>query len=67
MENGNWKTKVMLIGGIIGVLTGLGAAFIVIQRAEQQNVQPTISPGEGVKVGLGVLGLLRLIADIGND
>jgi len=66
-DNGNWKPKVMIIGGLIGALTGLGAAYILIQRAEKQNIQPSLSPGEGVKLGLGVLGLLRLIADIGNE
>ncbi|HVN53822.1 MAG TPA: hypothetical protein VMT46_05780 [Anaerolineaceae bacterium] len=68
MENNNtWKTRVMIIGAAIGLLTGLGAAYIILQRAEQQNVEPRLSTGEGVKVGLGVLGLLRMIADIGKD
>ncbi len=66
MENG-WKTRVMLLGGILGALTGVGAAFILIQRAEMQNEQPKLSAGEGVKVGLGVLGLLRLISDFGKE
>lgn len=66
MKNG-WKTRVMLVGAVLGAITGLGAAFILIQRAESQQIQPKLSAGEGVKVGLGVLGLLRLIADFGND
>jgi hypothetical protein len=36
----------------------------VIQRAVDNNTLPEVSPGDGVKVGLGVLGVLRLIADI---
>ncbi|HEX2979406.1 MAG TPA: hypothetical protein VHO48_03980 [Anaerolineaceae bacterium] len=67
MEDQNWKTKVMVIGGLLGALTGLGAAFILIQRAEQEQVRPQLSPGEGVKVGLGVLGLLRMLADVGRS
>lgn len=66
MKNG-WKTKVLVFGALIGALTGIGAAFIMVQRAEAQNIQPRLSAGEGVKVGLGVLGLLRMIADIGTD
>ena len=66
-NNNNWKTKVMLIGAFLGVVTGLGAAYILVQRAEQQSTPPRLSPGEGVRVGLGVLGLLRMIADIGNE
>jgi hypothetical protein len=61
-----WKTKTLLLGAGVGLVTGLVAALIIIQRAEKQNGKPKISAGEGVRVGLGVLGLLRLIADFGD-
>jgi hypothetical protein len=65
MENkDNWKTKTLLIGGVIGVIAGLVAAYIFIQRAEAEESRPKITAGEGVKVGLGVLTVLRLIADL---
>jgi hypothetical protein len=65
MEN-DWKTKTLLIGGITGLVTGLFAAFILIQQSEKRAKKPQLSPGEGVKLGLGVLTLLRLISDISN-
>ncbi|MGD0003873.1 MAG: hypothetical protein ABSE06_06575 [Anaerolineaceae bacterium] len=65
-ESDNWKMKTLIIGGIAGLLTGLLAAYLLIQRAEQEEVQPKLSAGEGVKVGVGVLGLLKLIADVGG-
>lgn len=65
-ESDNWKMKTLIIGGVAGLLTGLLAAYLLIQRAEQEEVQPKLSAGEGVKVGVGVLGLLKLIADIGG-
>jgi hypothetical protein len=43
---------------------GLAGAYIVIHRSEQLNTLPEVSPGDGVKIGLGVLGVLRLIADV---
>ena len=61
-----WKNKAMLIGAIVGLATGLLAAYIVIQRAERENVKPTVTTGDGVKIGLGVLGVLRLISDIAD-
>jgi hypothetical protein len=64
-SNDSWKTKTFIIGAIIGTLTGLGAAYIIVQRAQTENTRPKVTPGEGVKVGLGILGLLRLVADIG--
>lgn len=60
----NWKNKTFVIGGAAGLVFGLVAAYIVIQRSEQLNSLPEVSPGDGVKVGLGILGVLRLIADI---
>jgi len=62
----DWKKKYILIGGLVGLLSGLFAAFVLIQRAEQRQMTPKINAGDGVKVGLGVLGVLKLIADLGE-
>jgi hypothetical protein len=62
----DWKQKTIIIGAIVGTLCGLVAAYILIQRAEQQNAKPQLSAGDGVKIGLGVLGVLRLVADFAN-
>ena len=55
----------MMIGAIAGVVAGLLAAYIVIQRSEHENVLPNMTPADGVKIGLGVLGVLRLVSDLG--
>ncbi len=60
----NWRNKTLIIGGVAGLLLGLGAAYIVIQRSEQLNTLPQVTAGDGVKIGLGVLGVLRLVADV---
>ena len=60
----NWKTKTLIIGAVVGTFTGMVAAFLIVQKAEKQETQPQISTGEGVKLGLGVLGLLRLVSDL---
>jgi hypothetical protein len=60
----NWRNKTLIIGAVAGLLVGLAGAYIVIQRSEQLNTLPEVSPSDGVKVGLGVLGVLRLVADI---
>ncbi len=66
-DNQNWKTKALILGGVFGLLIGLGAAYMLIQRSERSGEKPQLSTGEGVKIGLGVLGLLRLVADIGDE
>ena len=60
----NWKVTTLVIGGVIGLICGIVAAYILIQRAEDEESRPRITAGEGVKVGLGVLGLLRQVADM---
>ncbi len=62
----DWKMKVLIIGGLVGVLTGLGAAYLLIQRAEREETAPQLSAGEGVKLGLLVLGLLRQVTQLGD-
>lgn len=64
--NQDWKTKTFIIGGVVGLLSGLFAAYLFVQRNTETNQVPQITGGDGVKVGLGVLGVLRLIADLGE-
>lgn len=66
-ENDNWQSKTLIIGGVLGLFSGLFAAYLLIQRAKNSQKQPELSAGDGVKVGLGVLGVLKLIADMGES
>jgi len=61
------KTKTLVIGTVIGALAGAASALLLINKAESEDMQPKLSPGEGVQLGLGVLGLMRLIAGFGKD
>ena len=65
--NDNWKMKTMIFGTVIGALSGAVSAYLLIKRAENENEQPKLSPGEGIQVGLGVLGLMRMISGFGSD
>ena len=60
------KSKILIIGGLLGLLSGVIAAYLLIQRSEQNERELSISAGDGVKVGLGVLGVLKLISDLGE-
>ncbi len=62
----NWKTKTLLIGTTVGAVTGLVAAVIIMQRAERNETSPKLTAGDSVKVGMGVLGVLRMLADMTN-
>jgi|UniRef100_A0A7C4PJ42 hypothetical protein len=64
MEN-NWKTKTLLIGGLIGAAIGIIGALVLVQQAEKAQSRPQLTAGDGVKVGLGVLAVLKLLAELG--
>jgi len=65
-ENSNWKTLVLVIGGVAGLLTGLAAAFILIKKREASDGQLSINSGEGFKIGMGIVGLLKQISESGK-
>jgi len=61
-----WTGKVLIIGGVIGALTGLGAAYVFIQRAKKGAEPPSLTPMDGIKLALLVFGLLRSVAMLGG-
>jgi hypothetical protein len=51
---------------VIGALIGVGGAYLYVQRANDPDHLPAVTPGDGVRLGLLVLGLLRSVADLGE-
>ena len=63
----NWKVTTMIVGTAIGALAGAGAAYMLVKRGEKDNQAPTVTAGQGIQVGLGLLGLLRLVSGIASE
>lgn len=63
----NWKTKTVVMGVVIGAIAGAVSALLLIKRAESEHTAPKLTAGEGIQVGLGLLGLMRMIAGLGID
>jgi gas vesicle protein len=61
------RNKTLLFGALIGAVTGLIAASLLQRRAEKGERDTAITPGEGMKLGVLVFGLLRAIASLGDD
>ncbi|MBM3143804.1 MAG: hypothetical protein FJ010_02305 [Chloroflexi bacterium] len=58
-----WKTKVLIIGIVLGALTGLGTAYLLIQRADQEE-GIKLTPGEGAKLGVTLFSFLRQVSQL---
>ncbi len=63
----SWKVKTLVIGGVLGLLTGLGAAYLLTRRAEQTGTKLAVTPGKGVQLGVMIAGVLRSILSLGED
>lgn len=61
--NGN---RVLLLGALIGAVTGLVAALMLQRRAERTGTDITLSTGEGIQIGMMVLGLIRAVAGLAD-
>ena len=63
-----WIVKTIAIGTGLGALLGASSAYLLVQRSKRRNVNSvTISPGEGIRLGLLLLGLLRNVATLGDE
>ena len=65
-QSDNWKRNLLLAGAVLGAATGIFAAYLMIQRSEKIAQPPQLSAGEGVKLGMSVLTMLRSIIDLGH-
>ena len=61
------QNRILLFGALIGAGTGLVAAMILQRRAEKTGTEISLSTGEGIQLGVIVMGLLRAISSLGDD
>ncbi len=61
------KGRTLILGALIGAGTGLFAAMLLNRRAEKDQRETAITTGEGLKLGILVIGLLRAISSLGED
>jgi gas vesicle protein len=61
------QNRTLLFGALIGAFTGLAAAMILQRRAEKTGTAITLSTGEGIQLGVMIMGLLRAISSLGDE
>jgi hypothetical protein len=68
----NLRTRVMIIGGIVGALVGVGAAYLYLQSTPVEMDQkgqerlPSVQPGKAITASLGILTAIRQIVGLGQ-
>ena len=60
------RTRILLIGALAGAATGLVAAMMLQRRAERTGNEVGLSTGEGIQLGMMVLGLVRAVAALAD-
>jgi hypothetical protein len=66
VDDANWKPKVLVVGGVLGAAIGTLAAYLLIQNYDEGDTLK-ITPGQGIKLGVLVFGLLRNVAGLVED
>ncbi len=61
------RSRILFFGALIGAVTGLAAAMLINRRAERGQRETAITTGEGLKLGVLILGLLRAIMVLGDE
>ena len=61
------QNRTLLFGALIGAFTGLVAAMMLQRRAEKTGTEISLSTGEGIQLGVMILGLLRAISSLGDE
>ncbi len=63
----SWKSKTLLMGSVIGALTGLGTAYLLTKNAEKEGETLSLNSGQGLKLGLLILGTLRQVLQLDDE
>ena len=67
MDNGqNYQTRFMIIGAIIGAITGMGAGYLIAQNSQANESDSALTTGDGLRLGVMLFGFLRQLSQLGR-
>lgn len=61
------RNRTLILGALVGAATGLIAAALLNRRAEESGNELALTTGDGVKLGVMIVGLLRAISTLGDE
>jgi hypothetical protein len=62
-----WKSKVIVIGGLVGALVGVGSAYLLTQNMEKSGKRPHLSTQSGLRLLVLLIATVRNIANLWQD
>ena len=62
----NYQTRFMIIGAIIGAITGMGAGYLIAQNSQTNESETALSTGDGLRLGVMLFGFLRQLSQLGR-
>jgi hypothetical protein len=60
------KVVPLVIGGMFGAVLGVVAAFLFLRGNKDKETKTKISPSQGLKAGMGIVSLLKMISELGK-
>jgi gas vesicle protein len=71
MGSNDWKTRTMIVGGILGGIAGVVAAMMFIRSGEAAGAtrkgRPRVQSRSALQVGIGLMGLLQKISGLAEE
>jgi hypothetical protein len=67
-QEGDWRPKVFVFGGLIGAVVGLLSAYLYVRASEERgDSEPPEVPGTGdaVRLGTALLAIVRTVSEWG--
>ena len=61
------RAQTLIISVLAGGLAGLGVGFMLLKRADDNERPSTLTAGEGLSLAFMLLGVLRQVAQLGDD
>jgi len=62
----DWKVKALIIGGVVGAIAGVGAAYLYIRNIEEVGEDPKLGTKDALQLGVSLVSLVRQVASMGN-
>lgn len=74
MDDNSWKSKAMIVGGVLGTLVGIAAAQLYIRAEEEalearrnEPIKPKpVSPAALLPITITVLGVLKQMSGLAD-